>query len=803
MSGDRKNNPEGRKKWNRFNSTTPVQVFNGCLAEDGCPDSQAILGKQLLEGKLEDSVDQEQNDRLGVYWLVKASEQGHKEATKILETCLKTGKGITKHNIGDVTNCLNMSQEEKISRHAARVLFTSLSQGTDYITSEQLSEAMERAQKDGGKDREKKSVQKAASYSSIDYKDCLPNSILPPCEKLSEDVLVSAASHHSRGKLPIVHRVLALKKSNSRSNRTFLQNSIFTPITSIHSSYQHFIHSIGKRPISSFFPNNTTCIQTLVILALYSIGFDSIFEALPSLFYFSSLAIMLITTCQILTKRWEFNEFRQWSNLLVTWGGQEVNAEGAEMSHCYNNIYPCYAFLLALVANIALSQFVSVMIIPYSELVVLSTICAFVTLYNFAWQDGKFDFLALLSFGISALARQNPYDSEAVLSQSLTFLNLFMPTFVTTILRDFNFSILMYVLMFILLWRMAVRDQRKGIYKSFLPHLISLSWWQMAIIASNGATTFGLLRSSLVVVIAVLILPLAGLAILLLPIVAIVKFFIIADEALFASTTFAAACLCNFALIYFGTRPSRTGRFIGKLQVGLGVLSAVLLIFSTFANSPIDEYNSSAHLSWQQYQHICSKDTSPVQVPAQIRCASLSGLQVHWEGLVKKTVITNTYNPLGNFVSKLPNWIQNVVTCMYGQKYSSECDDVDNCHIPYELHSRCHLSNWNRYEYEIEAELVSSNSWNMRESRVVIKAGNMFTNFTQGLAQGDKIWFSGLIDFDPKSEVPRLNLYQIGCLDCSKLLNPYVAEYPQFNVYTLFHIFIHFVEFIFNPNFSF
>lgn len=41
-----------------------------------------------------DEKDQEENASLGVYWLIKASSQGHKEATELLKQCLETGKGI-------------------------------------------------------------------------------------------------------------------------------------------------------------------------------------------------------------------------------------------------------------------------------------------------------------------------------------------------------------------------------------------------------------------------------------------------------------------------------------------------------------------------------------------------------------------------------------------------------------------------------------------------------------------------------------------------------------------------------------
>lgn len=44
--------------------------------------------------KLTDSPsEEEENAREGIYWLIKASEQGHGEATVLLKECLETGKG--------------------------------------------------------------------------------------------------------------------------------------------------------------------------------------------------------------------------------------------------------------------------------------------------------------------------------------------------------------------------------------------------------------------------------------------------------------------------------------------------------------------------------------------------------------------------------------------------------------------------------------------------------------------------------------------------------------------------------------
>lgn len=68
-------------------------------------------------------VDKEENAKLSVYWLTKASEQGNLEATDILRKCLATGRGITEHNYYDVKSCLDMTQDEKLARRAAREMF--------------------------------------------------------------------------------------------------------------------------------------------------------------------------------------------------------------------------------------------------------------------------------------------------------------------------------------------------------------------------------------------------------------------------------------------------------------------------------------------------------------------------------------------------------------------------------------------------------------------------------------------------------------------------------------------------------
>ncbi|XP_046667887.1 wolframin-like isoform X2 [Homalodisca vitripennis] len=141
----------GRKQWTLYNGGKGIKRLGSPLMDDDwCPDSQVVLAKKLLDEKCDLDVDQEENARLGVYWLIKASEQGHQEATDLLSHCLQTGQGICEHNYVDVRACLDMPQEEKLARCAARKVFESMSAGEDFITSDQLQDRMTRLDEQKG-----------------------------------------------------------------------------------------------------------------------------------------------------------------------------------------------------------------------------------------------------------------------------------------------------------------------------------------------------------------------------------------------------------------------------------------------------------------------------------------------------------------------------------------------------------------------------------------------------------------------------------------------------------------------------
>lgn len=804
----------GRKQWKIAGARIPVGRLSGSSfhAEDGCPDTQVVMAKRLLEEECDEDIDQEQNAILGVYWLVKASERGHREATNMLRKCLETGRGINKLNITDVRACLDMSAEEKVSRHAARELFASLSQGEDFISSDQLLREISRTQHNRSR-REgiNNCVQDSGGGESLSSSDDDWTSSSSSGEKLTEDVLVSAASYYSRGELPVVYRSLMLSSSNRDNRHNSSRSSVL--LAPFLGYYSCIVRCLGEKSISSLMPLDTKCLQTLFILLLYSMfGLDGLVDAMPTILYYATLVLMIITTCKILVKKWEFNHFKEWSNLLVAWGGPGVNADDAQWTNCYNNIYPCYLFLLALIFNIVITPFVPIFNIPYSEIVILSAILAFITLYNFAWNNGKLDFLAIISFGTSLLASY-PWEMDAVVSKSWRFLDVNIPTFISHLVGNgiefcLNFRLLFCLIKPALLIKMAARDRWRGFYYNFVPHLISLSWWQMAVIASNNATSFGLIRGCLAVVGTLILIPLMGMALMILPIAALLRLFLNTESVVPISASFIGAAVSLAIIVYLKIRRSFTGHLATAVQIILVTVSTAMLISSHLSmNRAETRFGESAtSVSYTQVRTFCSpskitgNDLPPVGVLDDERCATLNGIHVHWEGRIVSARISKIHNPISSIIHYLPVEIQRVALCMYGVKYD-ECEGKEDCRLPVHLSNKCHIANWNRYEYELVVSL-STGRWDTEDVKITLKGDNSFRNFTRNLHQDDKIWFSGRLIVDatlPKLEQIYVRLEQAGCLVCKIGVAPVLTGTAAYSMSDLMLSGKYLLNFLFNP----
>ncbi|KAK3856172.1 hypothetical protein Pcinc_037481, partial [Petrolisthes cinctipes] len=181
------------------------------LAEDGCPESQLVMGRTLLdqleqEGKDGEGESEDELGRLAVYWLTQSSLQGNQEATHLLTQCINNNIGICEYNYHEVKECLARDQQEKLARRSAHSLFHCLSDGNEVISSTRLARKIREivcGEEEDGKLDQSESRKKNRTNGK---EGCLDD--LYGGERFKEEHVVSAAILYSQGCLPPLHHYL-------------------------------------------------------------------------------------------------------------------------------------------------------------------------------------------------------------------------------------------------------------------------------------------------------------------------------------------------------------------------------------------------------------------------------------------------------------------------------------------------------------------------------------------------------------------------------------------------------------------
>lgn len=355
-------------------------------------------------------------------------------------------------------------------------------------------------------------------------------------EKITEAALVSAAASYAHGTLPVVSRALCLVEPVQMELDTIplLQRPFVYPIASLKRLYICLVENLGQRtlPLRKLF--FTTNIHVLLFALVYAIlGTESLILFIPLALYYLSFIVMVLATFQVLQRKRELNELRVWSRLFLSYSGGSptVNPEEAEYQFYKNNLQPYAHFFLALLLNLMLYPVIATQWTPQSEFCVIAFTLTLITLINFVWRDDNSrypDFLALFSFSLNVLAKY-PYEMDLVVAQTWRFLDIKVPAFASYVVGNgiefcLNFRAVFYLLIPAVFLKMAMRDKGRGIYRSLIPHSVTLSWWQLAVLSSQGATWYGLIRGALALVGMVLFLPIVGLASIILPIAATAKY---------------------------------------------------------------------------------------------------------------------------------------------------------------------------------------------------------------------------------------------------------------------------------------
>lgn len=396
-------------------------------------------------------------------------------------------------------------------------------------------------------------------------------------EKITEAALVSAAANYARGMLPVVSHVLCTVDRSELALDTIplLQRPFIHPLASLKRLYSWLVETLGRRGTSVRKLLFTSNLHIFLLLLLYSLfGTESLILFIPMALYYISFVIMVVATFQMLQRKREFNDFRVWSGLFLSYSGGNLNPEEAEYQFCRNNLKPYGHFFLALLLNLMIYPLIAHQWTPQSEFTIIAVTLTLITLFNFMWKNSsRFpDLLALFSFGVHVLAKY-PYEMDMVVAQGWRFLDIRVPTFASYVVGNgiefcLNFRAVFYLLIPAVFAKMAARDSWRGTYRTLIPHCVTLSWWQIAIFSSQGATWYGLIRGALALVGMVLFLPIAGIASIILPIVAAAKYLSENDLAMRIAVTAVIGGMPFLASWYLRrTRTPRLNWIITLIQV--------------------------------------------------------------------------------------------------------------------------------------------------------------------------------------------------------------------------------------------
>lgn len=530
------------------------------------------------------------------------------------------------------------------------------------------------------------------------------------------------------------------------------------------------------------------------------LGTESVLLFVPMIMYYISFSVMIIATFQILNRKREAKDFRVWSRLFYHYSGETLNPEEAEFQYSRNNLKPYGQFFLALFLNLMLYHIVSNQWTPQSEFTVIAVTLTLITLMSFSTRESSKmpDLLLLFSFGLNVLARY-PYEMDAVVTRTWRFLDLKIPAFATYVLGNgiefcLNFRVVFYVLMPLVFLKIASRDKWHGTYKTLIPHCVTLSWWQIAILSSQGATMYGLIRGAFALVGMILFLPIVCLASIVLPVIAAMN--VAENDAL---TRIGFTVLLGglpFVASWFLKKINTTRKFnnllITVLQLSVALTAGAFLAWpvissydgnvGSMSSSPFD---FAPELTWDQYQNYCHQpawEETASKAQVQEQCSQLAGTPISWEGYVTNIRIKSTRNNLAYVLEQLPPLMANPLRCVLGEPHVDNCNSIPdtnaarkmNCKVLLNLrrrNSKCHLSAWNSNEYEISIKMKNG-MWGSN-TEIQLIGDQSFSNFSLSIFPGDKVWFTGtLLNAGLENESllggskPHVLLEQIGCHIC-------------------------------------
>lgn len=738
------------------------------LAEDGCKESQVALAKCLLTSPINSVEERNFNAQLAVYWLLQAAKNGQEEAFVLLKDCANAGVGINTRNSFEVEKCLKYSDIEIISRRITFAIFRAIMSDTeDLLSEESFREKIDRILQDDNKEYFTSSLNEGSSQTPEKSTTKQPEDIsIQDQPHISFSEVVNSVQTCLEGNVPIV----SLKQvTDFGEQKKWLFVKYFSVIWNlIFRATEDFIHSFSS--VSVLISVLFMCICFNLVSNFTTPGTEiNIFLYNSNLFMVTLLCLLTLfsSTCFVISVSFGVENMQQWLHLIKLFE-PNIKSNEVEKKYLMKTAYPLFTFFIVSIIYLTLLPLSSVQN-AFTDLGILSAILMFFVDRSISHQRYHVN-ISLILNALTCL-----YKSNILQKWSVSILSLLNFDLVYEIGNNYQIHLsfisclaLPFVLPYLYL-KMALGNERRGWHLVLLPHLMCVSWMNLACFHLADVDTTNLIFSVSTLLFLLALSRYFGFVITL-TLYILIKTIVVSGYL----NLHLILMLPVFAVLYFASL-----LFVRKFQISNEnrlcslVICILVLILSYQAVNPQSiniKDASNAVLPWDKYQTYCHHRawyrTNPAEV--QISCLPFKGRKVSIEGSITAIEVTQIRNSLQSATNILPNPLYDWFVCAFGKKYVS-CDtenisafDKEHCSLYETLNlSSCHLHNWDEYKYEITIEVSTRTS-----PEIILIADHICSSFVRNLKEGDILRAVGILESNVGGMLPKLRLVKAECSSC-------------------------------------
>ncbi|GFT69930.1 wolframin [Nephila pilipes] len=736
------------------------------LAEDGCKESQVAVAKSLLTIPSNNFEERSFNAQLAVYWLLQAAEKGQEEAFLLLKDCVSSGIGINAINHPEIEKCLNLREEERISRRIAFSLFQAIMSDTEDLVPEHIfREKIDLILKEECLEKlSTKTADEPSLQQQLPGQQKIDQSSLRNQAHVSFSEVVNSVQSCLEGNVPLV----SLKQVTQYTEYKRLLSTKYIRILwdLILRSAENLFQNLS----SLVFPLSFLLLCLLLLLAkcCSSSGNEVnnfVTQALLKAVTFFCLVTMVSSTCFVIHINFGGDNVKKWLHL-INFFEPNIKSDAVERKFLSKTTFSMITFFIISFIYIALVPLSSTLM-SNADLGVLSFVLMLFVDRTISHKRYNVN-ISLILNALVCLYKTNVLQN--LFMNSLTFMNFNITYEVTENVFIHLSLISCLALPFVLPYlyvKMAMGKQR-GWHLVLLPHLMSLMWMNLASIHLVNTSTTSQLFSLFSWLVILIVSKYIGIVLTFIVYLLLKVYLLDAFKTEVLLLTLAFIAMYFVSLLFAKKfKASNETRFWPTL-----ICFAVLIISYQTVKPEMQktEIVTSAIIPWEKYQTYCHHHawyrTNTAEV--QMSCLPLKGREISLEGTVTSIDVIQVKNNLEWVANLLPHPLQDWFVYMFGKSYLN-CDspilsqfEKEQCNMYEALNiHKSHLHNWNEYKYQIVLEVSSRTS-----PEVILLADNVCTDFVKNLKEGDSLQAIAALEANIGSYSPRLIIRQALCTSC-------------------------------------